>query len=64
MGIRFVEDVMDVRVDMLDAFSKFGFFISLRQYMFGFCMCSCKMYVNIRRWCVGSQINGVLVLTV
>ena len=64
LSIRCVEDVMDLRVDRLDTFSKFGFFISLRQYMFGLCMCGSRIYGNIRWWCVGSQITRVVVLTV
>ena len=55
---------MDLRVDMLDAFSKFGFFISLSQSMCGLCMCSCRVYGSIRQRCVGDQFYGVLVLTV
>ena len=54
---------MDLQADMLDEFSKFGFFISLKQYMCGLGLSSHMRYGNIRQWCFGGQIKGVLVLT-
>ena len=55
---------MDLWADILDAISKFGFFISLRQYMCGLYLCIHMRYGNIRQQCIGGQINGVFVLTV
>ena len=47
IGIWLLQYVVNLLVDVLDAFNKSGHFISVAQYMCGFCLCSRMRHGNI-----------------
>lgn len=49
LGIGLIQDFVHLLVDVLDAFNKPGYFISLGLYMFGFCLCSRMKHGNINQ---------------
>jgi len=49
LGIGFIQDVMNLLVNLLDALYKPSCFINLRLYMCGLCLCSHKRHDNINQ---------------
>ena len=49
LGIGLLQDAVNLLVDVLNAFNKYGFLISLRQYMCVFCLCSHMRHGNINQ---------------
>jgi hypothetical protein len=52
LGIGFLQDVMDLLVDVLNPFNKYGFLINLSLSMGRFFLCGCngKSYINWGQW--------------
>ena len=52
LGIGLLQDAMKLLEDVIDAFNKPSYFISLRLYMCGLCLCSHMRHdnINLKQW--------------
>jgi hypothetical protein len=52
LGIGFLQNIMNLLLDVIDSFKKFGYSISLNMSMGRLLLCSCngKIYVNGSQW--------------
>lgn len=49
LGIEFIQDVMNLLVNVLDVFNKPGFFINVGMYICGFFLCNFMRHDNINQ---------------
>jgi hypothetical protein len=52
LGIGFLQNIMNLLLDVLDSLDKFGYSINLGLSMGGLCLCKCngQSYVNVGQW--------------